>query len=255
MIIVECEQGSEAWHQARAGVITASMFKVARSRVGGLTEQQAKYVEALRNGALTAQAMEIAGYKKAPVSETIKRALAGEEVDDFSEAAKNYAFQLAIERLGRAPLREGYETWEMKRGHELEPEARMEHEMQTGLVVQRAGFVTTDDGLFGGSADGLIDDDGGSEYKCLVASTSLRPVWIEDDISEYMDQVQGCLWLTGRKWWHFAVYCPLLRPVGKQLYLRRFERDDNYIEALEQDLVRFERLVSGYQSQLLKKAA
>ena len=34
MKIYHCDQGSPEWHQARAGVITASMFKVARQKVG-----------------------------------------------------------------------------------------------------------------------------------------------------------------------------------------------------------------------------
>lgn len=250
MIVIECAQGSEDWHRARAGVVTASMFRVARQRVGELTEQQAKYVAAILSGAGEAQAKIDAGYKSAPSSDAIRRALAGEDVGDFSETAKNYAFQIAVERISGEPLKEGYETWEMRRGHEMEPEARMEHELQTGLVVQRAGFVTTDDGVFGASADGLIEEDGGSEYKCLVSGASLRPILVDGDVSDYMDQVQGCLWLTGRRWWDFCVYCPALRPVGLHLVRRRFERDDDYIERLEADLVRFSRLVSSYESTL-----
>lgn len=33
MIIVNCAQGSEAWYQERAGVITANMFGDARARL------------------------------------------------------------------------------------------------------------------------------------------------------------------------------------------------------------------------------
>ncbi|AOE60405.1 hypothetical protein QZH45_14320 [Pseudomonas corrugata] len=36
-----------------------------------------------------------------------------------------YAFELAVERIGGAPLDGGFETWQMRRGHELEPEARI----------------------------------------------------------------------------------------------------------------------------------
>ena len=32
MIVIECDQGSEAWHNARTGRITASMFAVARDK-------------------------------------------------------------------------------------------------------------------------------------------------------------------------------------------------------------------------------
>ncbi len=210
MRIIECAQGSEEWHLARAGCITASMFKVARQL-------------ALKSGPNKGQ----------PSGECL-----------------NYAFRVAVERVSGVPLDEGFQTWQMKRGHELEPEARAEHEMQAGVIVQRAGFVMTDDGMFGASADGLIDDDGGSEYKCLVSPEGMRKVLVEGDISEFIDQVQGCMWLTGRKWWHFALYCPALRPVGKALWWREVKRDDDYIEALEADLITFSRLVSDAERAL-----
>ena len=47
MIVIEAEQGSAEWHQARAGVITASMFKIARSKVGLLDEKQMTHLMAL----------------------------------------------------------------------------------------------------------------------------------------------------------------------------------------------------------------
>ena len=209
MIIVSCEQGSPEWHQARAGVITASMFETARTRLKS-----------------------------------------GPRKGEPNEAALNYAFALAVERISGMPLDNGFETWQMRRGHELEPEARIEHEAQTGLIVQRAGFVLTDDGIFGASADGLIGEHGGSEYKCFLAPEKLRAFHIDNDASGIMDQVQGCMWITGRQWWHVGMYCPALAPVGRQLWWQEFKRDDNYIEALEADLWEFKLLVDRYEMKL-----
>lgn len=214
MILIECEQGSERWHQARAGVITASMFGDARAK--------------LKSGSNKGQP---------------------------TTAALDYAFRLAVERISGAPLDAGFETWQMKRGHELEPQARMEHEIQTGLLIQRAGFVTTDDGCFGASADGLISDDGGAEYKCFIAPEKLRAFHIDNDASAIMDQVQGCMWVTDRKFWHVGMYCPAMEPVGRQLWWQEFKRDDDYIEALETDLWQFKLLVDEYESKLREKAA
>ena len=170
---------------------------------------------------------------------------------DYSGAAKTYAFRLAIERISGQPLDEGFETWQMKRGHELEPAARAMHEAMSGVLVDRAGFVATDDGWFGASADGLIDHDGGSEYKCLVSPEALRDVLLLEDLSEYMDQIQGCLWVTGRKWWHFGLYCPALEPIGREFFWREIARDENYIEALEADLIKFNELVESYKGFIL----
>lgn len=250
--LIDCEQGSPEWHKARAGVITASMFKVARERVGGLTDQQQKYVDAIRAGKSPDEAKELAEYKSKPrPTETMERAIQGLPIGDFSEAAKNYAFRLAVERISGEPLDEGFSTWQMKRGQELEPEARRRHEEEAGVLVDRAGFVTTLDGLFGASADGLIGSSMGSEYKCLVSPEGLRNILIHDDISEFIDQVQGCMWITGRDEWHFGLYCPALALAGLDFTFKVVDRDDNHIEAMEQDLMQFLGLVNTFHAKLL----
>jgi len=210
MIIVECAQGSAEWHKARAGVITASQFFLAR-----------------------------------------KKLKSGPNKGDYSAEAKTYAFRLAIERISGHPLDEGFENWAMRRGHEMEEDARIAHEEKTGLLVDLAGFVLTEDGKFGASADGLINDDGGCEYKCLIAPDRIRSVVLDGDLTEFMDQIQGCMWITGRSWWHFCLYCPALEPVGKKLWMKHVERDDDYIEAMERDLIEFEKLVT-HNEQLLR---
>lgn len=250
MIIIECDQGSPEWHDARAGVITASMFTVARSRTGRLNDQQQKYVDAIRSGLSEKDAMASAGYKSAPKAQGIEKAIAGEKVGEFSEEAKNYAFRLAVERISGKPLDEGFQTWQMKRGNELEPMARMEHEIQSGLVVDRVGLVLTDDRAFGASADGFIGEDVGSEYKCFLSPEKLRSFHIDNDASALFDQVQGCMWITGRVRWHVGLYCPALEAAGRQLWWRVFDRDDDYINDLELDIIEFKALVDFYESEL-----
>lgn len=246
-----CDQGSPEWRQARAGVCTASMFKVARSRVGGLTEQQQKYVRAILEGVSESSARVIAGYKAAPRAEAIERAIAGLPVGDWSDPAKNYAFRLAVERIsGEALMDDRFETYAMRRGHELEPDARAAHERRYGVVVERCGFIVTDDGKFGCSTDGLIHPDAISEYKCLVAPEGLREILIAGDLSEFTDQTHGGLWITGRREFHFGLYCPALRSIGRDFTLHVVEREDDYIEELERDLLKFDGLVSEFEAQL-----
>lgn len=182
--------------------------------------------------------------------EARKRLKSGPKKGGFTEAAEDYAFRVAVERISGAPLDEGFSTWAMKRGNELEPEARAWVEVKLGIFVDVAGFVTTDDEKFGASADGFIDKDGGLEIKCLVDPGRIRNVILSDDISEFMDQIQGGMWLTGRKWWQFALFCPALEKIGLQLYTKRVERDDNYINEMELDLLEFERVVSKYEQTL-----
>ncbi|WP_102945273.1 lambda exonuclease family protein [Stenotrophomonas sp. VV52] len=254
MILYPCDQGSLEWHRARAGVITASMFSTARKRVGELDERQSQYVAAVRAGTPEKAAAAAAGYKVLPKSAIIEKALRGEPVGDYSEEAKNYAFRLAIERISGEPLDEGFETFAMRRGKDLEPAARAEHEVQSGLIVQRAGFVLSDCKKFGCSADGLISTDGGSEYKCFINPEKLRTFHVDNDASEVFEQAQGCMWITGRHWWHIGLYCPALEPVGKQLWWRRFERDEAFISEMRADLVQFSQMVDRYEAGLREPA-
>lgn len=210
MIVVECSQGAPEWWSERAGAITASMFRTVRERLKVGPDK--------------------GGYKK---------------------EALDYAFRLAVERLsGEALMDDQFQPYAARRGQELEPEARNMHAFAIGQDVQRTGLVLTDDRRFGASADGLIGDDGGSEYKCLVAPEKLRTIILDQDVAEFIDQVQGCLWLTGRKWWHFCLYCPTLARVGRDLTIYEVERDDNHIEALENDLLAFDKLVCEYTEKL-----
>lgn len=250
MIIYNCTQGSDEWFNARAGCITASMFKVARSKVNTLTTQQQIYVNALLKGNAEKEALDIANYKYPPKAESVAKALKGEKIGDFSEQAKNYALKVAIERINGMPYEEGYQSWQAKRGNELEPYARMEHELQTGFLVEQVGIVKTDDLVFGASADGFIGVDGGAEYKCFLAPDKLRALYFDNDISEVIDQIQGCMWITGRKWWHLCLYCPALESIGKQLWIKEVKRDDDYIEQLEADLMEFKLLVDEYEFRL-----
>lgn len=244
MHYIECEQGSEEWHQARAGLITASKVKVALSRTGELDAKQGAYVKAMLSGISEKAAMEIAGYKTAPRASGIEKALRGEPVGDWSDPSKAYAAQVAIERISKKPSDEGFNSWQMKRGQEIEPLARIAYEARTGNMATESGVMVCDQHIFGYSSDGLIEEDGLLEIKALVSAVAVLDMWRTGDMSEFMHQMQTGLWLSGRKWIDFVMYCPQLESIGKALFLRRVERDDKFIDEMVNDLTRFEQQVS-----------
>lgn len=211
MIIHTFPQGSEDWLRARAGKVTASMFKDARSKL--------------------------------------------KKTGEPTEAAFNYAFKVAVEAISGIPMDEGFQTWQMKRGQELEPEARDLYSIRTGNTVETCSFITTDCESYGASADGLIGEDGGIEIKCLVSPERIRNAILNYDISEWIDQVQGGMWITGRQWWDFVIYCPALSGVGRELTVWHIKRDDAYIAQLEADINDFTGIVNSFITQLSKKAA
>ncbi|MGP9796156.1 lambda exonuclease family protein [Halomonas sp. 86] len=219
MKILHLTQGSAEWLAARAGVITASKFVDARA--------------------------------------TLSRASKNGKAGDPAGKAVEYAWQVALERIAGEPVSEAFATWQMRRGTELEPEARMAYEMKTGLLASEEGLILSDDGLFGYSADGLVDDDGIIEIKCPANCQKIGDIWTNPEAAadEYIDQIQGGMWITGRKWCDFIMYCPWLEPVGKELFRKRIERDDDYIAALESDLNNFAALVGRYETTLRAEAA
>lgn len=255
MIELKFPQGSQEWLESRAGVTTASRFKDARHRVGGLTEQQQVYVDALQSGQSQAQALLTSGYKKAPTAANVSRAINGQRVDVPGGAAISYAWTVAMERIACRPLDETFVTWKMRRGQELEPEARQAYELRTDYMVMESGLLLTDDRLFGYSTDGFVDDDGMIEVKCPATCDKLGNVWDQPESAheEYIDQINGGLWLTGRKWCDLVIYCPWLAQVGKDLFIKRIWRDEDAITALSDDLVEFEKLVKRFMAILIDK--
>jgi hypothetical protein len=251
MIEYRVAQGTPEWKKARAGVITASNFSLIRAKVGVLTQQQSTYVQAILAGKSEDDAKALAKYKTKPSAQGIDRALAGLPVGEWSDVARNYAFALAIERISGEPLDEGYTGWAAQRGHELEPEARAAHEAMAFDMVEEVGFITTDDGWFGASADGFrCGRKVGAEYKCFLDPQKLRAILLEGDTSSVTEQCMGGMWLSGALAWEFGLYCPALKSIGRAMTLHTIERDDDYIEAMEQDLLEFRGLVMEYEAQL-----
>lgn len=254
MRFIEAPQGTQEWYDARCARITASMFSVACKEVGGLNDQQSKYVELVRAGVADKDAAFQAGYKAVPRSEMIAKAIAGEKTTDHSEEAKRYACDLAIERISGKPHGEPIKAWVLERGHTIEAEARMIYEARTGAFVTEAGICVSDDGLFGYSTDGLVDDDGLIEIKGPIDSAKIMAMWRTGDVSEYLHQMMGGKWITGRKWCDFIMYVPDLAPVGKDMYVKRLYRDDDFIDSMVHQLAAFEKLVSENEAILRMKA-
>lgn len=162
-----------------------------------------------------------------------------------SKACLDYARDLARERLGgKAPAK--FQNSAMRTGTEQEPFARAKYEARTGHLVDEVGFYVSDDGRFGLSPDGLIDDEGVLEIKTMVSSDTLFTAVADHDISEYTDQCNGYLWLLGRQWVDLVLWCPDLG----HMVINRINRDEDAIEALEADLMAFCKLVDEYESKL-----
>lgn len=153
-----------------------------------------------------------------------------------SKQLEKYAFQLAGEKL-LGTKEDTFQNDAMKRGVELEPEARLCYELMTGNEVKQVGLCMADDG-YACSPDGLVGEDGGIEIKCPSISVHVSYLINNELPSEYYQQVQGNLLVTGRKWWDFVSYYP-----GMKTLIVRIERNDDFIEKLHTELVKLVKQV------------
>ena len=171
-----------------------------------------------------------------------------------SSKAMLYAMNVARERCGgKAP--DTFQNAAMRFGSEQEAFARSAYESATGSLVEPVGFFKTDDGCFGLSPDGLIDDDGVLEIKTMVSSDTLFTAVADGDISAYQDQCDGYLWLLGRQWVDLVLWAPDMADLGLDMVIHRITRDEERIEKLEADLMAFSLTVRTYESALRKAAA
>lgn len=151
-----------------------------------------------------------------------------------SKQRKKYLYQLAGERItGKAE--ETYQNGAMQRGIKLEAEARNYYEFTCGKTVKEVGFCLVDGKWkYGASPDGLVDKDGKVEIKCPTIATHVTYLVDGGLPSDYFQQVQGQLLVTGRDWCDFISYYSGMNPL-----IVRVEPDKKFLAILKAELEAF----------------
>ena len=96
---------------------------------------------------------------------------------------QSYILDLVSERLSGKPNRKLFELRHAARSI-LEPYALKAFEKANETLIERVGFITTNDGRIGCSPDGLIGEDAGIEVKCPNPRQHLRNI-LSDGLSDY----------------------------------------------------------------------
>ena len=121
----------------------------------------------------------------------------------------------------------------MNIGTKREPQARLDYEFITGNQVTQVGFILDDSKEFGCSPDGLVGKDGGLEIKCPQQDTQFGYHRNKQSgVKKYYQQIQGCMMVTGAKWWDFFSYHPNMPHV-----LVRVKRDEEFIIKLREQVL------------------
>lgn len=144
---------------------------------------------------------------------------------------RKYLYTLAGEVL-TGEVQPAYTNADMERGHEMEADAVNLYAFERDLEPVTVGFMRR--GRAGCSPDRIIGSDGMVEAKSKLPHLQLEVLERDDVPPEHKAQVQGQLWVSGREWCDFVSYWPRL-----PLFVKRVERDENYIAALAQSVADF----------------
>ena len=172
----------------------------------------------------------------------------------WGAARKNYMADLIAERLSGEHIPGG--TGAARRwGQEIEPEAKSAYEFYRDTEIGEVGFIPHPSiADAGASPDGLVGTTGLVEFKCPTVITHLETLETDVIAPEYLQQMQWQMACTGRQWCDFASFDPRF-PEAMRLYVQRVQRDDEIIDAIEEDVIAFlaemrtrvERLRSRYE--------
>lgn len=157
------------------------------------------------------------------------------------KAYHDLIWQIVVERMTGKPV-EGPNGYALQWGVDVEPSAREAYELETGNSVVESGFIQHPLYTFVGcSPDGLIRADAGLEMKCPKSSAVHLERFVSGVPDEYVPQIQGCMWVTGRTTWDFVSFDPRM-PASHQLLILPVARDEDYIKKLEDSILKAEAL-------------
>lgn len=151
------------------------------------------------------------------------------------EGRNTYMMELLAERT-TGITQASYMNTAMQWGIDTEPQARAKYEKKTKTKVQQVGFIEYDENT-GASTDGLVGEDGLIEIKCPNTSTHLTYILKDKMPAKYVPQVQGELWITGRKWCDFVSYDPRVKV--NDYWCVRIERDEKKIAEIAEAVSQF----------------
>jgi putative phage-type endonuclease len=156
----------------------------------------------------------------------------------YGASRANLMADLICERLTGQPA-STFSNAAMEWGTEQEPHARAAYSARTGELVEEVGFIDHPRILnSGASPDGLVGDEGLVEFKCPATATHLDTLLAGDVPTKYIPQMQWQMACTGRKWCDFCSYDPRL-PEHLRMFVKRVERDNDYIKMLEGEVTVF----------------
>ena len=207
---LDIEQSSPQWLAARLGIPTASEFKRILTAKGRLSASRTRY---------------------------------------YGELLAEYCLGYSVREFAGSGWTE--------RGQVLEPQALSGYALATDIEPSGCGIFLRDFAQDSGSSvsvgaspDALAGEDGLIELKC--PSPGVHCMYLAEDRipPEYLMQIQGQLWVTGREWVDFMSYHPDLPPL-----LLRVGPDHDLQGALDEALPKFLAEIAAGRERLREMGA
>ena len=146
----------------------------------------------------------------------------------WGKGRETYMYELLAERL-TGVQEEGFSSFAMRRGKELEPEARDMYALLRDVDIDLVPFVDHDEiPMYGCSPDGQIGDEGLIEIKCFDAKNHITVMETGEIDKKHVTQMQAQMDCTGRKWCDFISYDPRFPP-DLRMHVERVPRDNGFI--------------------------
>jgi len=173
-------------------------------------------------------------------------------VKGLNLTGENYAFEKACELVYGVDEDESFESFDMRRGIELEPIAfRKFKELKEYdfLDVQETSFFVLGDSA-GASPDGLVGNDAILEIKCPRSAKFFKLVAKGYDAidKDYIDQMQMQMLCTNSKRCHFFNYIIFK---GKEMWHEIIvERDEDRTELIKKRIIEATKIRDEYVAYL-----
>lgn len=157
---------------------------------------------------------------------------------ESAASRRNYMVELVTERLTGMAVNH-YVSPAMEWGIETEKYARAAYEVVSGNDVDLVGLYRHDalEGFLA-SPDGLIGEDGLLEIKCPETTTHVDWMLADEVPEDHIYQCMSQMACSGRAWCDFISFDPRL-PQNSQVFIKRLERNDEFIGLIEEGVKRF----------------
>lgn len=204
MQIIDVEQGSDEWWDAKCGKPGSSMFSSILTPPTYVEYFDCGNPDCRHRSEAPAQKCKKGLGKATPAMELNMKP---------SGSWEGYQNKLLAERLRGLRDDTFCGDW-MKRGHVQEAAGGRAYGFITNQEIIQVGFCLSDDGRYGCSPDRLVGDEGGLEVKAPSPGVHVGYMRRPNEVPGiYKPQVLGNLLVTERPWWDFISYHPDFEPV------------------------------------------